>query len=243
MTAGPRRAWRPGSAAALGVALLAGIAAAPAAGAAACPAAPAPAAPAADEPLDIVYDRSKTSAEIEAIGNSATPDWLRGRGRLLGQTEHQIGLDLRALQWFAGPAAGTDPEGGLCVGFRDGTVTLVVATTIYIDRDIPVDSCLSREVVTHEWKHHDLALRLLDEHARDLEASFAAALAEAPLVPAPSADAAQATATARLREIMAPARAAFDAVYEREESAIDTREEYQRVLDACPGEQQRLLGQ
>ena len=200
-----------------------------------CPAAPVPQIRVEIAEQDVAYDRSRTAAELRALDANAAPEWLRGRGNLLGFTQHLIGLDFGKLTAITAQA-----EGGLCVGFRDGTLTLEIATTIHVASEIPAGSCLDREMIAHEWKHHELGLKLIAAHARELEARFAVALAEQPFVFTPSANVAG-VAIGRLREIMDPAGQDFDEVYPREELTLDTAAEYQRILDACPGEQQRLL--
>jgi len=226
------RRLREGAAA---LAMLLGFAAMPASGKTACPDAPVPRLRVivlAGEPQ---YDRSLSAEALEAMGASAAPDWLHGRGRLLGLTQHQIGLDYDGLTAITAPG----PD-GTCVGFRDGTLALVAAATIHIAAEIPAGSCLDREAIGHELKHHARGLELLEAHARDLERRFADALTDEPFVLAPE-DQVAAAAIARLRDLMEPARREFDEAYVSAQLALDTPQEYQRILDACPGEQQRLL--
>lgn len=218
-------------------AVLLGVAATPAAAAPDCPAAPVPRLRVIVQAGEPRYDRARSAEALEALGANAAPDWLRGRGRLLGLTRHQIGLDYDGLTAITAPG-----PGGTCVGFRDGTLALVAVATIHIAAEIPAGSCLDREAIGHELKHHARGLELLEAHARDLEARFAEALAEEPFVLAPE-DQVAAAAIGRLREAMEPARRAFDEAYVSAQLALDTPQEYQRILDACPGEQQRLLGQ
>jgi len=200
-----------------------------------CPSAPIPEIDVAVVVQEVSIDRSRTAAELAALGANAAPDWLRGRGRLLGLTEHRIGLDFDGLTAITAPA-----EGGICVGFRDGTLTLPVVARIRIASEIPVGGCLDREAIAHERKHHRLGLELIHDHARNLERRLAAELMERPLAFAGTADPV-AAAFDRLRAIFEPERIRFDETYTREQLRLDTPSEYQRVLDACPGEQQRLL--
>lgn len=219
--------------------LLALAAAAPGAAAAepACPATPIPRIQVVVVPQEPAFDRSLTGSELRDLDASASPDWLRGRGKLLGFTQHHISIDYDGLTAITAPA-----ENGTCVGFRNGTLALLAGVTIHVAAEIPVGSCLEREVIAHEMKHHERGLALLDSHARDLEARFARELAEQPFLLAPASDIA-AAAIGRLREIMEPARRRFDVAYVPAQLALDTPREYQRVLDACPGEQQQLLGE
>lgn len=220
------------------LAVLLGLATTAQAAEPACPAAPIPHLRVDIVPQEPVYDRSLMAGELRTLDASASPDWLRGRGKLLGFTQHRIAVDFGALTAITAPAAAA---GGTCVGFRDGTLALLASVTIHLAAEIPVGSCLDRETVAHELKHHERGLQLLDAHARDLEARFAEALAEQPFVLAAAGDAA-AAAIGRLRQIMEPARREFDDSYVSAQLALDTPREYQRILDACPGEQQRLLG-
>lgn len=203
---------------------------------ASCPAGPVPAIRVAVMPLELHYDRSLDSAALEGLDVNLTPDWLAGRGKLLGFTRHRLAPDYTALTALTAPV-----ENGVCVGFRDGTLGLRVETTIHLAAEIPPGSCLDREAVDHEWQHHERGLALIETLARDIEARLATALAEEPFVVAPSAGAVAATAIDRLQRLMAPAIRDFEATYPAEQLELDTPAEYQRVLDACPGEQQRLL--
>lgn len=183
------------------------------------------------------FDRARTVADLSHLMFDDERHWIDEDGTAMGVTEQFFDIDHRGIGFTE--VEGRD--GARCVGYKDGEIMLTLGATIHVAREIPEESCLYREVLAHEHKHRALGLELTAAFGRDLEATIAAALLEAPYVELADAATPWRVAEERLQAIIDSAYAVFMRNHSRRQLAIDSNAEYRRVDLACPGETEKYV--
>ena len=125
-------------------------------------------------------------------------------------------------------------EGLVCAGFEDSEIRLQMRSNIYVANDFPKDSCLYREVLAHEERHHEVARRLFAEFAADATQRLAGDLRARPFLQVSDPWEGRSASQARAQQAIDAAYVEFSRRYDTEQAAIDTTEEYTRIANACP---------
>lgn len=128
-------------------------------------------------------------------------------------------------------------DGLVCAGFHDSEIRLHMSAMIYVANDFPKDSCLHREVLAHEEQHHEVARRLFTELASDATRRLADELRDRPFLQVADPGEGRAASHARVKQAVEAAYVEFARRYEAEQAAIDTKQEYHRIANACPAAQ------
>lgn len=122
-------------------------------------------------------------------------------------------------------------NGRVCWRVTKMRVFVSVATTVYIAREIPRDSCLWREVAKHEAKHVRRDRELFPQLPGIVRPKVARVIAQS--FAAGTQEEANAILKARLSAAVNEAAAAFEETRNREQLKIDTREEYSHPNQVC----------
>ena len=202
----------------------------------ACPTGPVPRIQVIVDISDTVYDFSRPLAELNRLGARAATATGSDVSRLLGLTHQAFVASTNTAPSKVVERAG----GGYCYGTGDGTITLRLATEIFIASELPVGSCLYSQVLAHEERHAKVGRRLFGEYTANVERAIAESLAEMPFIPIDAPGAAPLAAKARLEAIIKPLYNDFKSTYRKRQAIIDTSGEFARVRAACPGEQEKL---
>src|SRR5471032_2236510 len=115
-----------------------------------------------------------------------------------------------------------------------------VPVVVYIARELPVDSCAYREVLTHEMRHLKAYLDNLPKVEKTVSEALTKRFADKPLY-APSGTAMSALEHEIDSGWLPYIRSELSKV-EIEQAAIDSPEEYARLAKTCGGEVANLLG-
>jgi hypothetical protein len=207
--------------------------------AASCPTQPVSTLSVVVDVADYVYDHSRSVAELGHIERGSATTSGHDVKRMLGLTRQGFNITIDTARAMTMPRS----DGGLCVGFTDGTIRMHLTTEIYLVRELPRGSCLYNEVLNHEQRHANVGKRLFTQLGGHIEAALAGAIKSRPFIPIDSREAAGPAALAMLQEIVGPYYKDFQSTYRKRQAIIDTSGEYARVAAACPGEQQRVLRQ
>lgn len=202
-----------------------------------CPLAPAPKIRVSFSAGEPGFDHGRTVAYLTEQLAEDERHWLDEGGTVMGLTEHSFVTKRHAVGHVT--VAGRD--GASCAGFADGEIRLELDATIYVAREIPEETCLYREVLTHERRHQALGVEMTQAYARELEATIAAVLADEPFVEVPAGKRPWQVAAARLDGLIDEAYAVFRREHSRRQLAIDSQEEYERADIVCPGETDKYL--
>lgn len=129
-------------------------------------------------------------------------------------------------------------QGDVCLWYKNIDITIEIDPKIVIAREIQKDRCMAAAVMAHEKKHINVDRKVVNEAAKNIGDKIYAAIKAQNFVVGPVPyDQAEAQATAMLAEIAAIADAEFKAMGAKrnaDQSAVDTREEYDRVSAMCP---------
>ncbi len=130
-----------------------------------------------------------------------------------------------------------------CYWFNNININLKLNPTIYIAREIIKDSCLYQEVLKHEYQHYNVDLRVAQDYQLVMQDEIQRVMQHTGVIgPFQSQFEAQAKA-----ELMKRLEAVLTTVNERmkndrikRQSLVDTREEYERIVRACPGDKSMM---
>lgn len=115
-------------------------------------------------------------------------------------------------------------------------------TTVYITRELPLNSCSYDTVMEHEEKHVATDRDLITEFTASLPALLAQHLRDIGVQQGLSKDAVQETMRAQYEAMMHIIKAQMVAVREARQKAVDSPEEYSRISQSCDGELRRIVG-
>jgi hypothetical protein len=126
-----------------------------------------------------------------------------------------------------------------CYWFNDVHVTLLLSPTIYIAAEIPEPTCMYHSVLQHEYKHYAVDISVAKDYQILLQEELSRFLQQTgPIGPFPKevGDAPKQELVKRLDAVMQSVnnRMKYDRM--KRQSTVDTREEYERVVRACPGD-------
>lgn len=203
----------------------------------ACPLTPVPAISVAVRIEDTEFDRGQDLAYLNHLMFDDERHWIDEGGEAMGVTQHSFGIDSGKVQ----PTETEGRDGVRCVGYHDGEIVVTLGATIFVAKEIPDGTCLYREVLAHEHRHRALGSELATAFGRQLEGEIAATLRRQPYVEVPPGDMPWEIAGERLDSIIDAAYVVFRRDHSRQQLAIDSNEEYQRVDVLCPGETEKYV--
>lgn len=126
-----------------------------------------------------------------------------------------------------------------CFWFNEVNVQMKLSPTIYIAREIIKDSCLYQEVLKHEYKHYQVDLSIAQEYQLIFQQELGRFLAQNNLIGPFSSQ----LKDQPKQQLMKNLETVMHAVNERlkveriqRQAVVDTREEYERVANACPSD-------
>lgn len=204
----------------------------------ACPGGAAPNIAVVAEVADFRYFEQLSIAELTRLGHGDAVTADHTGGKVLGLSRQGATLVLNTTR----PRIEAAADGSLCVGLSDGALVYRLSTEIYLASNLAPQGCLYGQVRAHEERHAKVGQRLFTEFATAAQKAIADALAKAPFVPLTDEHLAATVAGARLRQIIDPIYQDFLQTYRKRQAIIDTSGEFARVAEACPGEQDRILG-
>ncbi|MGE4350678.1 MAG: hypothetical protein AB7E52_00645 [Bdellovibrionales bacterium] len=108
-------------------------------------------------------------------------------------------------------------------------------TTVYIAREIPFRSCSYQTVLSHEMKHVRTDRLLVENTASLLPFYLKKALNQIGVIRASSGSTAERQLKYLIERYMQELGANLSAVRRKQQSTIDTREEYDRISSCCNG--------
>lgn len=152
----------------------------------------------------------------------------------LTKTESQVEIGL------GGPILQDAASGYECIAPQIDVELYYVPVVIYIARELPVDSCAYKEVLTHEMRHLKTYVDHLPKVEKVVREALVKRFGDKPLY-APSGTAMSALEHEFDSGWMPYIKGELAKV-EVEQAAIDTPEEYGRLGKVCGGEVANLLG-
>ena len=126
-----------------------------------------------------------------------------------------------------------------CEWFNNIDLTLKLNPTIFIASEIPENTCLYREVLKHEYTHYKTDLQIAQDYRLVFQKEIENFMRQTGMVgPFPATMQAQVTQelAKRLDAVVHIVSERMNADRIRRQALIDTREEYERVVRACPGD-------
>lgn len=126
-----------------------------------------------------------------------------------------------------------------CHWFNTIDLTLKLSPTIFIASEIPETTCLYREVLKHEYTHYKTDLQIAQDYQAVFQQEIANFMRQTGVIgPFPAAMQPQAKQelVRRLEAVVHIVSERMNADRIRRQALIDTREEYERVVRACPGD-------
>ncbi|WP_374372086.1 hypothetical protein [Dongia sp.] len=148
-------------------------------------------------------------------------------------TGHTIGLTKLDVSTHARLVSSGEPrsEGGYCWSVKTLEFNVVAITTVYVAKEIPRDSCLWREVMSHENLHVELDQRLFARFADYVRPKILQSMTRT--VAAASDNEANAVFEKRIVDAVSGAIDGFRSNRNARQAAIDSPEEYARFNRVC----------
>ncbi|WP_137180405.1 hypothetical protein [Roseomonas sp. AR75] len=159
-----------------------------------------------------------------------------------GAFPHHLGLTVSRVEWRTDiTARSRGPERGpVCAVPAEVRLRLLHAEhTIRLAKEVPPNSCLSREVLAHERRHAEVNRRTLREAAAELRVTLRA-WANSVEMRAPDVATAAQLMQEDLSRALEPALARLRAARDEGHAQIDTPAEYRRLGQVCPQDQRKL---
>ena len=186
----------------------------------------------------VQYDTSKSRAALKGFGTSLASPYAPGT------STHTNGLmrGTIALQSNSGVARQSQSDGSdNCFWYDQVTVTIKLAPTIYIAREVPPDSCLYREVLAHETHHvnvdHEVA-QGFQTTIQDELAQYVTQVGVAGPYAAAQKNAIQTKLNQQLNALVRSWSVRIQNERLLQQAKVDTLAEYERIARACPDEAQ-----
>lgn len=175
---------------------------------------------------DVIREHSLDSEGLDRLKKRGMARELPAGFRLFGLTTHDLELD-------DGDVGATLAWGGACAGVADGKIRIRLVPRLYVAREIAPSSCLYREIVAHEEKHLAVGERLFRAFAAEATELLRRDLERRPYLTVAYAGDAERMAMRRVDAAIRAAYRSFRENYVREQAAIDSDAEYERVAAAC----------
>lgn len=176
-------------------------------------------------------------AELQYLSGSAGHS-IR-EGWTLGLTTYkpviEIRLPITLVQTEGGLACAVASRLDVRLGYKD--------VVVYVAREIPRHTCGFDEVLQHEMKHIAANRAVLDSYLPLVSERLHEHLKFNGVMRQENPDYAVKVLREKLREIVEKTMLEMDGENVARQSAIDSREEYLRIGNACGGQLQNVLGQ
>lgn len=134
----------------------------------------------------------------------------------------------------------TKSDDDSCYWFNNIHVSLKLNPTIYIAQEIDENSCLYQEVLKHEYKHYQTDLETAKDYQLVLQEEVEAFMHQTGVIgpfPKDLQDQPKQELIKRLEAVMQSVNSRMKLDRTKRQAKLDTREEYERVTKACPGDQ------
>jgi hypothetical protein len=179
---------------------------------------------------DVVFDHSLGIAELTDLEK-------RGKARVDPVDFELLGLTVHEFTGVGDRPAATlvrGANGEACAGMEDGRIQVRLKTTIYVASELPETSCLYREVLAHEHKHHAVGVNLMEAFTTAATLILYPEFDRQPYVEVADPGLADAVAEARIDAALSGVFPGMWEAYRAAQDRIDSPEEYARVASACP---------
>ncbi len=134
------------------------------------------------------------------------------------------------------------PDGTVCAALTDLTIQLSHAkTTVYIARELPVGSCIEREVKIHENRHVAVNNGILSEYQARISNELRPSLRNIGALRVNNPEVGMEAISQRVKPYIDAAIKKMDTERLRRQAQIDTPQEYERASRVCNGEAQRYI--
>lgn len=160
-------------------------------------------------------------------------------GWTLGLTTYKPVIEIRMpislTQTDSGLACAVVDKPDVRLGYKD--------VVVYVAREIPRNTCGFDEVFRHELKHIAVNRAVLDAYLPIVSERLREHLKFNGVIRQENPEYAVTVLREKLREIVEKTMLEMDAENVARQSAVDSREEYLRIGNACGGQLQNILGQ
>ena len=182
-----------------------------------------------------VMDYTKTREELKQFDiNSISPYGMGPTVHVNGLTRGAVGFETKAgLHWIKYEKIDQN-----CFWYANVEITIKLKPTVYLAREIQHDGCLYREVTNHEMKHVAIDVQLAKDYQVILQDEIERFIRQTPAIgpyPLVQKQQAQDWLTTRLDQTIKAVFARLNVERLKRQATIDTREEYERVAQLCPG--------
>jgi len=171
-------------------------------------------------------DRSLSLTELSKIPSASRRAGMEAYDRTLGLTEADIGakadIDLVTLP---------DGNGSFCTGARSAVIVLEWRTIVRIAKQVTPGSCIDKVVSTHEQKHVAIDRHLIPIARQVIEIALTAVIRKT--IAGKSVEDSQRNLQDQARITINKAIDIFSVVRTRRQLSLDSKEEYDKVPDAC----------
>lgn len=185
------------------------------------------------------FDHNPSLAEILAMADGDSKKYSSARHETpVGLTAASLKLDSR----YKITTQGRSDEAMVCGQISDFVLRFGFEdTTVFLARELPRSSCGYRAVLAHELEHVAIDKEFVRSYQTPLSTILGDAIRRVGVVRAGSSEAVE----SRVREIMSDyiedLSKNLAEVRERQQSALDTPEEYRRLSRVCDGQLGRLI--
>lgn len=181
------------------------------------------------------YDFTKTIAQLNKVDTDTVNPYGTGVHSDTGGLMRG-GIRTAYRTQMGGISYGAQGRGQSCVWIDTIKVDITLSPTIFIARDYPQGSCMFNAIKGHELKHLAVDQRLMDRYTRDIRTALAQEMQrQSTYGPFPTAQtgAVQQQIQSRIVQVMDTTMARLNADRRRQQQAVDSLEEYQRVNAMC----------
>jgi hypothetical protein len=193
--------------------------------------------PDVDVRMEMMPAELDVSQSLKTIGSSPEFALLP----MSDQAGHTIGITKLGVphEWRFSLEGRERSEGGYCWSVKSLELKVSAVTTVFIAREIPRDSCVWREVLSHEGLHVELDRRLFPQFADHVRPQLFEAATHT--VAAATGDDAKAIFEARIADAVGTAVDGFLDKRNALQLNIDSAEEYARFNRVCGDAELRAI--
>lgn len=182
-------------------------------------------------------DLTRSVAQLGSVPGRAPGPAGASQGHILGLTQARYGEQSQLSATFQPMGDGT-----FCASPRSVAVTFGIQQhVVLIARELPLDSCIHREVMAHEMRHVAVDQALVKEFSPIVRRRLEEALGRIGPVRARSQEQALGTIRRPIEAALKATLQEFGRERDRRQAQVDTREEYERVSRSCNGEVSRFV--
>ena len=130
-----------------------------------------------------------------------------------------------------------------CYWFNNINLQMQLNPTIFIANEIQPNSCLYQEVLKHEYRHYYVDLEVARDYQLVFQEGIERFMRQTGMIgpfPATMQDQAKAELVKQLEIVIHSINERMKSDRIKRQALIDTREEYERVVNACPGDRRMM---